>query len=270
MKPVYDRDGIQIWHGDCRDVLPRLERESVRLLWTDPPYGHGNQDGDLQASRVRDGVKGARVRPVEIIANDTRDSMRETVDAALTLCEPLMIRDCCCCCCAGGGGPNVTFAWLANRMDTSGLQFFHAVVWDKSGRGHGLGWRFRRDYEFVMVGHKKGGKLAWANDDKAVPNILFVDPTKNVFHPTEKPVALVSYFINLTTGPNDLILDPFGGSGTTAAVAEHLGCDWYGCELNPEYARLAEERIAAGWAPKTPKQKRAKKVKNMKAQRELF
>lgn len=66
------------------------------------------------------------------------------------------------------------------------------------------------------------------------------------------------------------VLDPFGGSGTTAVVAEHLNCDWTLCELNPEYARLAEERIAAGWQPKTPKQKRRKKQKFAEVQRELF
>lgn len=250
MKPYYDKDGITIYHGDCRSVIPALEPETVRLLWTDPPYGHGNQDGDLQAARVRDGVKGARVREVVPIQNDTQDAMRRVVDEALTLAEPLLIPDCCCCCCcSGGGGPNVTFAWLANRMDSNGLQFFHAVVWDKSGRGHGLGWRFRRDYEFVMVGHKRGGKLSWTDNDTAVPNIVHVMPTGNELHPTEKPVALVSHFIELTTNEGDLILDPFMGSGTTLRAAKDAGRRAIGIELEERYCEVAAKRLRQNVLP---------------------
>lgn len=55
----------------------------------------------------------------------------------------------------------------------------------------------------------------------------------------------------------------------TADEKQHLGCDWFLCELNPEYAKLAEERIAGGWKPRekrTPK----KRQKKHKRQRELF
>jgi DNA modification methylase len=44
--PYYRDEYVTLYHGDCRDVLPALEPESVTLLWTDPPYGHGNHDGD--------------------------------------------------------------------------------------------------------------------------------------------------------------------------------------------------------------------------------
>ncbi len=243
MKPYYDDgNGIQIFHGDCLEVLPTLKRGSVRLLWADPPYGHGNQNGDLQSARVRDNVRGARKREPVAIANDAQEDMRETVDAALLLCEPLLNPECCCC--AGGGGPNVTFAWLANRLDSGGLQFFHAVIWDKSGRWHGLGWRFRRDYEFVMVATKKGGRLAWVSADSAVPNILFIQPTGNDLHPTEKPVELVSWFAELTTSEDDLILDPFMGSGTTLRAAKDLGRKAIGIEIEERYCEIAAKRLA--------------------------
>jgi site-specific DNA-methyltransferase (adenine-specific) len=245
VKPYYDHAGITIYHGDCREVLPTLERESVRLLWTDPPYGHGNQDGDLQAARVRDNVSGARKRAVVPISNDTPDAMRTVVDEALTLATPLLSSECCCCCCcAGGGGPNVTFAWLANRLDGGGLRFFHAVVWDKSGRGHGLGWRFRRDYEFVMVASRSSGKLSWADNNTAVPNLVFLQPTENANHPTEKPVELPSWFIGLTTAPGELILDPFMGSGTTLRAAKDLGRHAIGIEIEERYCEIAAKRLA--------------------------
>lgn len=244
MKPYYQDSAVTIYHGDCREVMPSLAPASVRLLWTDPPYGNNNQDGDLQSARVRGGVKGARVRACVPIANDGPDEMREVVSAALELAVPLMIADCCCCCCGGGGGPNPTFAWFANRMDSDGLSFFHAVVWDKSGRGHGMGWRFRRDYELVMVSHLSIGKLAWVDQDISVPNIVFVPPPSNRLHPNEKPEELVAHFALLCTSPGELILDPFMGSGTTLRAAKNLGRKAIGIELEEKYCEIAARRMA--------------------------
>ena len=129
-------------------------------------------------------------------------------------------------------------------MDRSGLSFFHAVIWDKSARGNGLGWRFRRNYEMVMVAHRSGGKLAWANDDIAVPNIMRTPPVANEFHPTTKPESLPAAFVKLTTLPNDLVLDPFMGSGTTLAAAKAEGRRAIGIEIEEKYAEIAAERLS--------------------------
>ena len=242
MKPYYEHGGITIWHGDCREVLPIIAPASVTLLWTDPPYGHSNNDGDLQSARV--GIKGARQQAVIPIKNDDPDSMRSVVDAALRLSTPLLRPDCCCCCCCtGGGGPRPTFAWVAERMDRDGLAFFHSVIWDKSGRGNGLGWRFRRNYEMVMVAHRKGGKLAWADDAVAVPNIQRDMPVGDRQHPNEKPLELVHKFIHWTTQPDDLVLDPFMGSGTTLRAAKDLGRRAIGIEIEEKYCEIAARRL---------------------------
>jgi len=64
-------------------------------------------------------------------------------------------------------------------------------------------------------------------------------------HPTQKPEALLHRCILAATEPGDLVVDPFLGSGTTAAVAKRFGRRWLGIEQDPEYVRLAEARIAA-------------------------
>jgi modification methylase len=64
-------------------------------------------------------------------------------------------------------------------------------------------------------------------------------------HPTQKPEALLHRVILASTKPDDLVLDPFFGTGTTGAVAKHLGRRFIGIERDPEYAALARERIAA-------------------------
>lgn len=246
--PCECADGITLYHGDALDVLPGLEPGSVRLLWTDPPYGHANQQGDLQAARVRDGVTGARKSQVQPIINDTPEAMWEAVDTALEYSARLLTVDsnCCCCCCSGGGGPNVTFARTAIRMDRPPWTFFHAVVWDKSDRGHGMGWRFRRNYEFVMVSYLKRARLAWADDSRAVPNILRIKPPHKRSHPNEKPVELPSRFIEWTTKPGETVLDPFAGSGTTGRACKDLGRRCIMVEIEERYCQIAADRLRQG------------------------
>ena len=240
IKPYYhdEQYGITIYHGDCRDILPHLEPHSITLLWTDPPYGHGNHNGDLNAA-----LNEHRLLDNQPICNDDQDSMREVVSEMLDMAIVVLNKDCCCCCCCccGGGGPKPTFAWVANRMDTRGLSFFHSVIWDKVNPG--LGWRFRRQHEMIMVSHRSCGKLAWVNNDIAIPNIIKIYPDRNRLHPNEKPLKLPSAFIEVTTKQNDIVLDPFMGSGTTLVAAQQLGRRAIGIEIERKYCDIAIERL---------------------------
>ena len=64
-------------------------------------------------------------------------------------------------------------------------------------------------------------------------------------HPTVKPVELMKYLIKLITPPGGTVLDPFNGSGSTGMAAVELGFNYIGCELDPEYVKISERRIAA-------------------------
>ena len=64
-------------------------------------------------------------------------------------------------------------------------------------------------------------------------------------HPTQKPEALLHRVLTASTQPGDLVVDPFMGSGTTAAVAKRLHRRWLGFEMDPDYARAARQRIAS-------------------------
>jgi modification methylase len=63
-------------------------------------------------------------------------------------------------------------------------------------------------------------------------------------HPTQKPEALLYRVMLATTNRGDVVLDPFFGTGTTGAVARRLGREWIGCEREPAYIEVAEQRIA--------------------------
>jgi DNA modification methylase len=236
-KPYYQDSAVTLYYGDCLAIMAELEAESIDMIWTDPPYGHGNHAGDLNA-RLND-HRGIESKP---IANDTPEAFRAVFDGAMVQAARVLKKDCCCCCCCcGGGGPRPTFAWVANRMDGAGLQFFHSVIWDKVNPG--LGWRYRRQHEMVMVAHRTGGKLAWADDDKATANIYRKSPPRNRQHPNEKPIEMPSHFIQLHTIAGRVVLDPFAGSGTTLIAAKNLGRISIGIELDERYCETIARRL---------------------------
>lgn len=154
------------------------------------------------------------------------------------------------------------FAWLAERLDREGLQFFHSVIWDKLNPG--LGWRFRRQHEMLMVGHRAGGKLLWADDNRAVPNIFPMMPPRDRVHPNEKPLDLCGHFVALHTKPGQRVLDPFMGSGTTGVVAARRGLSFVGVELEPSHFETACRRISEALATPDLFQEKPKPIQQEK------
>lgn len=249
MTPYYQDDFVTLYHGNCREVLPTLADGSIDIVFTDPPYGHNNNNGDLIHRREAALGKAKNVPQEDArpIANDSLCEMKEIVDYSLTEYVRLLKRDyCCCCCCCCGGGPKPTFAWLANRMDDKGLSFFHAVVWDKGGLG--MGWRYRRNYELVMIAHRRGGKLKWecktsGMETANVVRIGKIIPSKND-HPTPKPLALPLHFLGLHGKAGDVVLDSFAGGGTTLVAAKQLGMKAIGVELEERWCELSARRLS--------------------------
>lgn len=237
-----------LYLGDCLEVMPGLAPESVRLIWTDPPYGHNNADGDMLAKLNAGVFKGRKAvadgRGARSIANDGPDEMRRVVDGMLREAQRVMKKDasCCCCCCGVGGGPRPTFAWLANRMDEGGLSFFHSIIWDK--KNPGLGWRYKRQHEMIMVAIREGGRLSWSPCSRPVGNVFcgFL-PGQQRQHPNEKPLWLVEGFIDRHTEPGDMVLDPFMGGGTTGVASARMGRKFIGIEIDPGYFDIACRRI---------------------------
>lgn len=225
-----------LFEGDCLEVLPTLGK--VDAVVTDPPYGNANHDGDWNA-RLNE-HRGIESKP---IANDDEGGMRRVVDGMLRAIVPLMAgkASACCCFCGGGGGPRPVFAWLAERMDRDGLQFFHSVIWDK--RNPGLGQRYRRQHEMMMVAHVAGQRIRWNPDRQPQPNIYSEMPPRERAHPNEKPLRMMQHFVGLHSVEGDTILDPFAGSGTTGVACVRAGRRFIGVELDPGFFDIACERI---------------------------
>jgi site-specific DNA-methyltransferase (adenine-specific) len=89
--------------------------------------------------------------------------------------------------------------------------------------------------------HLRKGK--YATNILRVPSLKGSSKEK-IGHPSQKPIALIHQLIAASTREGDSVLDPFLGSGTTAAAAQKLGRRWLGIESNPRYVEMAKERIA--------------------------
>lgn len=131
-------------------------------------------------------------------------------------------------------------------MDRDGLQFFHSVIWDKGGLG--MGWRYRRNHEMIMVAHRKGGRLKWewAGKGPETANVVRIGkiiPSKDD-HPTPKPEALIRHFLMLHGKPGDVVLDPFMGHGPTLRVAKDLGMRAIGIEVDEQFCEVAARRLS--------------------------
>ena len=236
-----------LYLGDCREILPELLDGSADMIWTDPPYGHNNNADDLIGRREAALGLGS-VGPLRPIANDGPQEAEALFRFLLGQAPRLLARGgCCCCCCGGGGGPDPMFARWATAMDGP-LEFKQMIVWDKGPMG--LGWHYRRSYETVLVGQKRGGSCKWHTERSDIENIIRpgmlgrnkIIPTASQ-HPTEKPVALSAWFIGLHTLPGETVLDPFFGSGSTAEAALGLGRKFVGIEIDPVYFDMACRRI---------------------------
>lgn len=232
--------------GDCLDILPTLAAGSVDMIFTDPPYGHNNNNGDL-IHRWEAALGKGPHGEARAIDNDGVEA-NELFRAVLPEFARLLVPGGCCCCCGGGGGPDPQFARWSLWLDEV-LEFKQMVVWDKGPMG--MGWHYRRSYETVLVAQKAGAACRWFDDTKAVENIIRpgahnirkIIPTA-VEHPTQKPVNLAKHFILLHTQRGDTVLDPFMGSGTTAIAAYQTGRHFIGIESDPHWHAIAQRRIA--------------------------
>ena len=115
---------------------------------------------------------------------------------------------------------------------------------------HTLKYPKRPQAETSQYNNGKGKKYMWEpHPNGAKPKDVFEIPTlsngswEKTSHATQKPVELVKKCVLASSHPGDLVVDPFGGSGTTYAVAEAFERKWKGSELNTEYCEIIKERL---------------------------
>src|SRR6516164_669280 len=243
----------QILVGDCVAELGKLAPASVDLVFADPPYNLQLQ-GDLK-----------RPDDSRVDADWDKFSSYAAYDdftrAWLLACRRVM-------------KPNATL-WVIGSyhnifrvgtvLQDLGFWILNDIVWRKSNpmpnfRGRRftnahetLIWAARestnRNYTFNYEALKAGNDDIQARSDWFIPlctgDERLKDRDGKKLHPTQKPEALLARVLLAASRPDDLVLDPFCGSGTTGAVARRLGRRFVGVERDRDYAQAARARIAA-------------------------
>lgn len=222
MKPYYESNGITIYHGDCREVLPTLDK--VDLVLTDPPYGIA-----YRAGRQRDNLKGAAI---------AGDASLEILRGAWPLIESTLMDD----------RHFYVFADPAMAGAVADIvQPKQHLCWDKGDQGTmgELEAGYGKAWEVILYGMKGRRPLYYANNGGRPRNILRFDWAANYdpVHPTVKPVSLLSRLVQLSSLPGETVLDPFMGSGTTLRAAKDLGRKAIGIELEERYCEIAARRL---------------------------
>ena len=101
---------------------------------------------------------------------------------------------------------------------------------------------YQWQHEPVLFGWKKKGKHLWYSDRKQSTIWEFDKPKKNADHPTMKPVSLIAYPIMNSSLTNSIVLDPFGGSGSTLIACEQTDRICYTIELDEKYCDVIVKR----------------------------
>ena len=144
---------------------------------------------------------------------------------------------------------------LQTAFREAGGKWSTFVIWAKNtftlGRSD-----YQRQYEPILYGWKQGADHYWCGDRDQGDVWFFDKPAKNDLHPTMKPVALVERAIRNSSKSRDIVLDPFGGSGTTLIAAERTGRRARLIELDPKYADVAVQR----WQDQTGQTARTRSV----------
>jgi modification methylase len=249
-------DSGRVMVGDCVAAMSKLAAESVDLVFADPPY-------NLQ---LRGDLKRPDDSRVDAVDDDwdkfsSFSAYDDFTRAWLLACRRVM-------------KPAATL-WVIGSyhnifrvgtiLQDIGFWILNDVIWRKSNpmpnfRGRRFTnahetmiWAARGEdakaYTFNYEALKAGNDDVQMRSDWTLPLCTGEERLKNPdgkkLHPTQKPESLLARVILSSSRPDDLVLDPFCGTGTTGTVAKRLGRRFIGVERDADYAKAAERRIAA-------------------------
>lgn len=243
--------------GDSLEWLRSLPEGSADCIWTDPPYLLSNDGITCVAGKMVKVNKGEWDRSQGVAAD------HEFNRTWLSLCHRALKP-------AGTiwvSGTLHVYLSVGMAMMEIGYRILNDIVWEKPAPPPNLGCRcFTHSTEILLWATKaqKRDKARYVfnykamraeNGDKQMKNVWrLAPPSKDEKsfgkHPTQKPLALVDRCLKASTNEGDLVIDPFAGSASTGVAALRLGRRFLGCEREPEFVRLATDRLsAAGDSP---------------------
>lgn len=249
MTPYYQDDAVTLYLGDCREILPTIER--VDHVITDPPYA---RDVYLRASAnftkvgsgtpARMGLKKQQMHVGQTIQKLAAGDIG-CIDDMLDGCArefgrtakrwTIVFSD-----------AETTHRWKES-LEMSGLRYVRTGAWVKPDAMPQMsGDRPAVGFEPCTICHAQG-PMRWNGGGKqALWTYYIAKGHARPDHPCPKPEGLMRELVTAFTDVEETILDPFAGSGTTIVAAKRLGRKAIGIEINEQYAEVAAKRLSQG------------------------
>ena len=227
---VWVLGGHRVVCGDATDVLAYdalLGGDKADCVWTDPPYGVAIVGGNHSLSpEERKAAGGKTIENDALSISELEDFLRSALGAAIAACRPGSAWYVS----APHGPIGIAFSVVLTELSV----WRHSLVWVKDSLVMG-----RSDYHYrhepIYYGWTPGGPHDWFGDRSQTTVIEIPRPRRNAEHPTMKPVELVARCLNNSAPRGGLVLDPFGGSGSTLLACEYTGRKGRLIELDPRY-----------------------------------
>lgn len=221
-----------LYLGDCLEIMPGIEQVDVDHVICDPPYEASLHAAKSHLSKLRKD-KGPELKEINF---DAVDGIRAPFVEAVVGLQP----DWFIAFCTVEG----VYLW-AEEINASPLKYKRACIWVKpdstpqlNGQGPAQG------AECFVTAWGGAGHARWnAGGKRGVYKHLVNNPERHGAHPTEKPRRLMSEIVADFTLPEQTILDPFMGSGTTGVAAVMAGRNFIGIEQDADYFDIACHRL---------------------------
>ena len=215
------------------DAVEKLmDGQKADMVFTDPPYGMAYGGGRAAGSTPKGALVKAHgmIRGDDLKGDDLIGMIRDAVGSAIAVCK-------------NGAAKYVCFPWrtyseFESALDQIGMTISACIVWDKKSIGLGNS-NYRPQHEFIF--YSKGD--IW-HGDKSQSDVWYNSrgATGEYVHPTQKPVELVEKAINNSSKGQDVVIDVFGGSGSTLIACEKTARDCRMMELDPKYCDVIIQR----------------------------
>ena len=242
---VSDEQDFVLYQGDCRDVVPKLDRQ-FDMIFADPPYFLSNGGISVQAG------KAACVNKGEWDASHGQAEDCKFNREWLKVCRDKLTENGTIWVC--GTFHNV-FS-VANALTELGYRILNAITWQKTNPPPNLSCRFFTHSTEIIIWARKSRKvphyynydlmhrIAGGRQMTDVWRMPAIAPWEKICgkHPTQKPLALIVRAVLACTRRNASILDPFVGGGTTGIASNLIGRDFIGIDSERKYLEIAVAR----------------------------
>ena len=249
IEPYYqDKEhSIKLFYGDCLQLLPQFPRDSVDMIFADPPYFLSNGGITCHAGRMVSVNKGKW---------DVSQGIEENHKfnlAWLSECQQVLTKN-------GviwvSGTAHVIFS-VGFAMQQLGFKILNDIIWFKPNASPNLSCRYFTHSTETVIWAAKNQKskhtfnyelMKQLGNGKQMRNLWEISPPQprekiHGKHPTQKPLKLLERILLASTNEEDIVLDPFNGSGSTGIAALRLDRKYIGIEISEEYLDLTINRL---------------------------